>query len=437
AEIVSLAEKKGIKAGDAIKKAKLASYLISAAEKYLEHLDEDYGYGWLYDAAHILYAASSIEGKVSKDTLQKIVDSEKADVETLALCALTYLNLGDNSKANYVLKKIKPYFRKSARGIDISDRADYWKGRYYSFFRDDSERYALCLQLLCRLNPDDELCQHIVWQLLQIQKSSGYWSSTVASARVLTAFDEYIRANNLTGLNFTAEVLLNGKELASGKFKGLGAQPVEKTISSGEGEFDSLPKGKELPLEFKKNGDGNLYYTVSMRYALPAEEQVARDEGICVYTEITDVKTGELVTDGNLKEGNVYREKVVVSSTYQRNYLALRAPVPAGAEILNAAFATTGTMPTVAGEEDDEYDEYDDSYYDRYYSSSNWWLSYRGIYDSEVQYFWDTFPRGHQEVEFMFRAVRKGQYNVPCTSAECMYEPEIFGRSSGIKCRIE
>ncbi|MBP5748961.1 MAG: hypothetical protein J6W63_11430, partial [Treponema sp.] len=47
------------------------------------------------------------------------------------------------------------------------------------------------------------------------------------------------------------------------------------------------------------------------------------------------------------------------------------------------------------------------------------------------QYFWDYFPRGIQEVEFTFRASRKGTYNTPCVTAECMYEEEIFGRSSG------
>ena len=76
-------------------------------------------------------------------------------------------------------------------------------------------------------------------------------------------------------------------------------------------------------------------------------------------------------------------------------------------------------------------------YYDYYYENSNWWLSYEGIYDTEVQYFWDKFPRGNQTVEFTFRATRKGDFSTPSATAECMYEEEIFGRSNGKKWTIE
>ena len=101
---------------------------------------------------------------------------------------------------------------------------------------------------------------------------------------------------------------------------------------------------------------------------------------------------------------------------------------------MNAAFVTTGTAGNrkTSNESDSDYDEYDD---DDYY----WYggLSYRGIYDSEVQYFWDYFPRGNQKVEFLFRAVRKGTYGTPSSTAECMYQDEIFGRSAGKQWTIE
>ncbi|MCK5201027.1 MAG: hypothetical protein KAR21_21890, partial [Spirochaetales bacterium] len=49
----------------------------------------------------------------------------------------------------------------------------------------------------------------------------------------------------------------------------------------------------------------------------------------------------------------------------------------------------------------------------------------------EVQYFFDNFKSGKREVEFYFRAVRPGVYPTPPIQAECMYEPEIFGRTAG------
>ncbi|MDR2029197.1 MAG: hypothetical protein LBP93_06640, partial [Treponema sp.] len=46
------------------------------------------------------------------------------------------------------------------------------------------------------------------------------------------------------------------------------------------------------------------------------------------------------------------------------------------------------------------------------------------------------FPAGKREVEFRFRAVMPGIYPTPPAQAECMYEPEVFGRSAGELIRI-
>jgi uncharacterized protein YfaS (alpha-2-macroglobulin family) len=183
----------------------------------------------------------------------------------------------------------------------------------------------------------------------------------------------------------------------------------------------------ELPLEIRKDGSGKLFYTASMTYALPAEEQTARDEGLCVYVEITDARTGEKIAPGKLKSGTIYREKVYVTTTKERTYVAVRAPVPAGAEILNSAFVTTASVPSPESRET---------------TSKYIWrpwrrLSHQDIYDAEIRCFWDYLPIGSQNFEFLFRAQRNGEYETPATLAECMYEPEIFGRSNGAVWKIE
>ena len=160
-----------------------------------------------------------------------------------------------------------------------------------------------------------------------------------------------------------------------------------------------------------------------MKYPIPVTEQKPRDEGICVYTMIYDAQTNERVTEDNLVAGNIYRQEVFVSSTRSREFLALRVPVPSGAQVMNAAFATTQDLNKYGSKSDEDDDDDDYSYM---YSLSN-----QKIYDNEVQYFWNNFETGMRKVEFIFRAVRKGTFQTPSVQAECMYEPEVFGRSSG------
>lgn len=420
AEILGLAQQKGYKISG-IDTDALARYLKNHVITYLlTESGSQYSYN-LYDAAHELYAASMIAELDGIETLtDRITSSNNLDSATTALCGLIYSNLGNKEKENDVVMKLKRKISLTTQGADLYD-VDL--GSYWSIYYDASEKYALALQLLSRNNPNDDTIQHIVYELLALQKSgNGYWTSTAATARVLTAFDEYIRANKLEDLNFTAEVLLNQKSVLEGSFKGVGAEPAEATLKFNEQPVSSMPRDKEIALKFSKKGTGKLYYTASMKYAVPTEKQFAREEGLCIFTEITDGETGEIVSENKLVSGRTYKMKAYISSTRNRNYVALKVPVPAGCEIMNAAFVTTGTLPIDSSTGEFGY---------------NMGLSYEGIYNSDVQYFWDYFPRGHQEVEYSFRAVRKGEYNTPSATAECMYQPEIFGRSDGKKWIIE
>ena len=427
AEIIGLAMEEDI----AIKNVDVDSL----AEYLCREADETFGTdgSWSnYFAAHAYYAASCIDGDVNLQNVDKIAEPESVDFETLVLCGLTYLNKGKKTKAAAIMKRVRSRMSLTTRGADISGAGGSY-GRW-SFFNDQSESFALCLQLATQLDPADSVNGHLVYELLQLQRAGkgGYWTSTAATARVLTALHAYILSNQLEDLNFTAEALINGKRVFGGDFKGVAAEALEETLDFKEKPLASLPRDKEIELTFSKEGTGTLYYTAAMKYAIPAAEQTARDEGICIFTEITDVKTGEVVTADKLVAGNVYREKVYISTTKSREFVAVRAPIPAGCEIMNAAFVTTGSVP-----EDSGSDEEDEDSWESYVRNYNWGLSYQGIYDAEVQYFWDYFPTGFQHVDFLFRAVRKGTYNTPSATAGCMYQEEIFGRSNGKVWTIE
>ena len=159
-----------------------------------------------------------------------------------------------------------------------------------------------------------------------------------------------------------------------------------------------------------------------MKYAILPEEQTSRDEGFSIYTEIYDTETGKKVSKDTLEIGKTYKETVCISTTKDREFAAVRIPVPCGAEILNAAFSTTGEVI-----EKSEKTKKSADFKDANKTS----LSNQTIYANEVQYFWNFFAKGAKTVEFYFRTSRKGTYQTPSSSATCMYEEEIFGRTDG------
>ncbi|MBQ1662855.1 MAG: hypothetical protein II054_10160, partial [Treponema sp.] len=350
-EILALAKEHGINLPPLLSQKKLSSYITNELKK-LE------AKGWWYPKAYSYYVLSRLGNKVSSSDIKKILDSDTG-ISEYAFAGLAAVELGYKDLSALAVKKLKNLMALTTRGASFQNSVPH--SSWY-FFNGNPERFALTLHLFTKVDPDDIYNGHLVWQLLELAKSgNGRWCSTALTSRVLIALDVYIRENKLQDTNLTASALIDGKEILSGKFKGLGAEPVDETYRFGKPAANMKQKDEkysldlpnldvsletELPLEIRKDGSGKLFYTASMTYALPAEEQNARDEGLCVYVEITDARTGEKIAPGKLKSGTIYREKVYVTTTKERTYVAVRAPVPAGAEILNSAFVTTASVPS-------------------------------------------------------------------------------------------
>lgn len=387
-----------------------------------------------YIRAYRAYVLALGGARVSDGDLAALIDGERQDIAVLALAGLAaYEQDGKNAAvAQAAAKKIRTYLRPTARGVDMTNpRSPQGAFAYYG---DMAENLALTLQLFTLLDADDSMNTRLIFALLANQRA-GYWKNTATTARALEAFHTVITANNLDKTRLDARALLRGETVAEGTFKGAAAKPVTVTLPLDGDILRAQPKDTELPLQFVRNGRGALYYTASLRYAIPEELQDARDEGLGVTMRLFDGVTGaEFAPSGDspiiaLESGKTYKAKITLSASYDRAFIALRAPIPSGAEILDATFVTTPDGPATASGRGAYSDDVDSPSGFGY--GSDHYMSNQAIYNNEIQFFWDSFGKGTTTAEFSFRAVRRGVYPTPPASAECMYEPEIFGRTGG------
>jgi len=397
----------------------LASYLVSEINKIKRDNKSNY---YDYDLAFTSYVFSLLKNNamdsVRKELYEKLDD---LTLEASAYLSLAYINSGNNSDlsiAKEITGKIRPYLQPSQRSVSLSPKA---KSGYWFWYQSETVQYAAILSALVSVNPDDEMVDRLIYSLLSKQ-SQGYWQNTISTSAVLEAIYTYIQKRKLDNTNFTATATINGKEIMKESFTGVAAKPKVLKLPFEDEFISSLSRDKAIPLVFEKNGDGYLFYTAEMKYALPDEAQAARDEGLKITYEITDFDTGKVVNvssdtcDLMLESGKMYKAKVYIQTNRTREYVAVRAPVPSGAEILDSTFVTTGS-----GMEND-------------YSKTWSWqsrISHKNITDNEVQFFWDEMHSGRYFFDFTFRAVRRGVYPTPPVQGECMYEPEVFGRSDG------
>lgn len=388
---------------------------IQALERYLK--DNAFQRSYTFQKAYIAYVLAMLGDSEAEAYADKVQNEIKNCNNTaLSYLGLAYAELGKKSKAENAAKELRKYIQSAERSVTILPR----DGEYFDiWYSSDSSSLALALQLYVTLNPEDKLVDRLIETLMHKKSNHGYWNNTSDTARVLESVYTYIKKRNLDSLDFTANASFNGTKVLDANFKGVAAKPVSKKVKFTEEPVSSAGYDKEIPVEFAKTGTGTLFYTVEMHYALPDEIISSRDEGIGIEYTITDAETGEVI---NLKEavtplksGKTYKASIKVQSSRNRNYLAVRAPIPSGAEIIDSTFVTSADQAAPTQE------------------NARWRqrLSKKTIYDNEVQFFWDYFGSGATTVNFTFRAGRRGVYPTPPVQAECMYEPEIFGRSNG------
>jgi uncharacterized protein YfaS (alpha-2-macroglobulin family) len=373
-----------------------------------------------YLQAYTLYVQSLLGKNVDASRIAGILSRPNIDASVLAFCGLTYSQLARNGEAAKVALKLRNLLRPTTRGVDLAQSGE--QKNNYQYYNDLTEQLALILQFFIAQNPKDDMNTRLLYALLENKSADGgYWSNTAVTVRVLSAVDALIKADNIEKTNVSSTVTLAGRELASGLFRGLGAQPLVKEFAFKDFPIAALQRDTMLNLDISRIGTGSIYWSASLQYAIPPELQSFRDEGLGLFYAIYDVRNDEEVKSTELESGKIYRARARISTSRDRTYLALRVPIPSGAEILDAAFTTNprAAMETELSESETERD-------------STHWISNQVIMDNEVQYFWNRFRKGETTVQFLFRASRRGVFPTPPPHAECMYEPEIFGRGAGV-----
>ena len=382
----------------AINKKMLAEYLQNKSAEMKDVCDEE--------KLEICHVISCLGVNADEDFLNKLYSKEDISVTALSLIGLT---TSDAQLAAKCAERIKTYIRPTARGVDISVFENDVVSPYERIIAgfDKLCRLSRTLELFVKVNSADEMIGKMLFTLLENQKC-GYWKDLSTTSIVLNAVAKVIKIYNLENKKLSAEVLLDSKKIAAGKFDADNADIVNVVMD--KEKLKSYAKDKQLPLEIIKNGKGSLLYSASLTYALPEEMQSSRDEGIGINVNVYDDATGAEITDNEfvteLETDKVYRMEVNVMSTFDRNYLALRLPIPSGVEIVD--------VDTTSGNNEEFR-----------------FVTRKELYDNEAHIFWDDFVKGRSVVSLRFRTVRRGVFPTPPVSAECMYESEVFGRTNG------
>ena len=251
-------------------------------------------------------------------------------------------------------------------------------------------------------------------------RASGRWNNTQENATALLAFVSYYKAFEATPPNMTATVQLGAASIGGATFQGrstAAAAPIHVAMK------DLIAATAPTGLTFSRTGDGRLYYTTRLQYAVK-DPQPATDQGMRVERRFERfVESGAGTAASSFAAGDLVRVTLRVTLPKEARFVAVTDPLAAGFETVDGFFRTTAQDLARDGEATD--------------TDNNWmaWMQKGGFdhverFDDRVQLFATRLGAGTHEFSYLVRATTGGSFVVAGTWAEMMYAPETFGRAA-------
>ena len=255
-------------------------------------------------------------------------------------------------------------------------------------------------------------------------RTNGRWGNTQENALALEALVSYYRRFEATVPDFTGTASLGGSTLATARFQGRSAEargadvPMARILASS-------PAGSEQPLTFTRSGQGTLFYSARLRYAVDTLFHDGADQGITIersYAPFDEKTTRPAAT--TFSAGDLVRVTLTLRLTKERRYVAVTDPLPAGLEAVESWFATSAQDLAAAQERNEPVD---DSWF-------SWWqrggFDHVERHDDRVQLFATRLSEGEHVFTYIARATTSGTFRTAPAHAEEMYEPEVSGRTA-------
>lgn len=343
--------------------------------------------------------------------------------------------------ADELLRDVDNHLRVTPTGATVAANT----GDEYAVLLDSEARTtALVLRALLAKEKNHPLGARLARGLLGM-RHGGTWRTTQETAWSLIALDDYRRAQEAKPPAFDARVFLGDAEIYKAAFQGRSVQSQSASYAASK-LFASGAGGGVLA--FQVQGKGKLFYEARLRYAKRELPQSGLDRGFFVRKIVRRVKPEELsealktVPDASVaavSAGDLVLVDLYVITTSPRENVVVDDPLPAGLEPIQNDLSTASRSLAIVDRDDDNAYEDEDEYDDARASGRavNVTSYHREYHDDRVLTFVEHMPAGLAHYRYLARATTHGRFVVPPARAECMYEPETFGRTGATTFEVK
>ncbi len=294
------------------------------------------------------------------------------------------------------------------RQAQVTGTTAHWPAEEggYSWRDDDVEVTARVLRALLTVKPNSHLIQLAVRWLMG-NRSGSAWGSSKSSAEAVYALTQFMETTGELKPDFRATVSLDGDQVGQ--------------VSSTEASAFDAPTVVMLKPEqwrghatllVRKEGQGTLYGTQTLRYLLAPDEAKPIAKGIAVRRTFR-VIAEDPSRAGTVPSGEDIQVDVEITADANFRYALLEDPIPAGCEV----------APT-------------DDVSGRYVYGAGGGFARQEVRDDRVLFYFDSLPKGRTVLSYHLHAETPGAYRILPSSTWLMYFPEIRGSSALVQANI-
>jgi uncharacterized protein YfaS (alpha-2-macroglobulin family) len=282
--------------------------------------------------------------------------------------------------------------------------------------------------------------------ITQTRGGRDHWENTQENLFCMQALQEYARVYEAAPVQATVTATAQLGEqpetpLGEATFGSLKDEPhfLKRSLAASD-------EGQKGSFTLNHSGSGRIYYQTLLSYASKGENRSETVAGIEVKREYSMQVKGKdgkpewklLPLPLQLKRGDLVRVDIYLSLPGARNFVVVDDPVPGGLEALNRDLATTSAV-------DADKAKFQAAGGSFWFERDNWQsfaMSFWSFYHQEirhdaVRFYADYLQKGNYHLSYMAQAIAEGEFKLPPTRAEEMYNPDVYGLSAPASLEVK
>ena len=396
--------------------ANVQSYLQNIESHYPPWYSQEVRWALSAYALYVRHLAGDSDFAKARSLLNE------AGIENLSLEANAWLwdILANDPSSAEDVAAIRQYI--SNRAVETADAANFttsYGDEAYLMLHSNRRTDGVILQTLINQEPQSDLSPKVVNGLLA-NRTNGHWGSSQENVFILLALDSYFNTFEAETPDFVAQLWLGETYAGAQEFVG---RSTDRYLT--EIPMSYLAEEEVGDVIVSVDGDGRLYYRLSLNYAPTDLSLEPLNRGFVVQRTYEGVDDPEDVfqdADGvwHIRLGARVRVRLTLIADNRRYHVALVDPLPAGLEAINTALAVSQSVPEDPNALRGELPWW-------------WWWNWydhQNMRDERVEAFASLLWEGVYTYDYVARATTPGTFITPPTKAEEMYSPDVFGRTS-------